>query len=82
MAWRRFGVGMAVTIMVAIVATIYYRAFIPLRDLAQGDHSGPFTKAVTTADLMVPTILLIVLFGTWVWVLSGGVQRERARVRR
>jgi hypothetical protein len=80
--YRRAVFAIATTIAVAVVGIIYYRAFQPLAELATGQHSGPATTAVTTADVLVPTTLLIVLLGVWVWVLAGGVQRERARVRR
>lgn len=77
----RMMIGIMVTIAVGIAGIIYYRAFPPLRDLATGDFAGPFTSAVTALDNLVPVTLLVILAGTWFWVLSGGVQQERARVR-
>jgi hypothetical protein len=77
----RLAFASAVTIAVAVIGIVYYRVFPPLRDMATGEMSGPFTQAVTTADTLVPITLAIVLLGVWVWALAGGVQEERSKVR-
>lgn len=75
----RFAYATLSTIGIAIGAVIYYEAGKPLVDLAQNDHSGPMTVAVTMLDNLAPVVLAALLLGIWVWVFVAPVQQERAR---
>lgn len=80
--YRRMGVLFKVIIVVAIVAGIYYRVFKDhLFDLAVSKHSGPFSSAIQTLDVIVPVALSIIVLGTALWVIAGGVQEERSVMR-
>jgi nitrogen fixation-related uncharacterized protein len=80
--WQRMGVVFAVTIGVGVAMIIHYRvgqAFLYSR--ATGQFSGPYTPAVELLAWAVPLALVVLELGVIVWAISGGVQRERARVR-
>lgn len=76
---RRITYGYVVTLGSSLGAMLYYRFLTPLFDLATGEFSGPFTPAVELADVVAPVVLLIILAGTWLWVLISPWQRERRR---
>jgi len=78
--WQRMMVGSLIIIADAVSAIVYYRVFRPtLYPLATDDFEGPMSTAVETADALVPTLLLVILFATMVWILVGGLQKERTR---
>jgi len=80
--WQRFGILVAVTIANSIAAIIYYRVGVAeLFPMATGASSGPMTPAVTTLQTLVPVVIAVIELGVIVWVIAGGVQRERSRVR-
>lgn len=78
-AWLRGVVAFMMTVMVAVVGVVYYRAGRPLIELAKGQHSGPWTQAVVWLDMVVPAVLVLLLLGTYLWVIAGSVQEERKR---
>lgn len=81
-AWKRFAILIAVTVAVSITGIIHYRVGVAhLYPLATGASSGPFTPAVQTLSTMVPLVLVIIELGVIAWVIFGGVQKERSRVR-
>jgi hypothetical protein len=81
-AWQRFAILIAVTIANAIAGIIYYRVGVAeLFPMATGASSGPFTPAVTTLETLVPIVIAVIQLGVVVWVVVGGVQKERSRVR-
>jgi hypothetical protein len=80
--WQRVAILIAVTIANSIAGIIYYRVGVAeLFPMATGPSSGPFTPAVTTLSTLVPLALVVIELGVIVWVIAGGVQRERSRVR-
>jgi len=81
-AWQRFAILIAVTIANAIAGIIYYRVGVEhLFPMAQGGSSGPFTPAVNSLETLVPIVIAVIQLGVVVWVIAGGVQKERSRVR-
>ena len=80
--WQRVAILIAVTIANSIAGIIYYRVGVAeLFPMATGGSSGPFTPAVQTLSTLVPLVLVVIELGVIVWVIAGGVQRERSRVR-
>lgn len=76
------GILIRVTIAVAISTLIYYRIGQDhLFDIAQNGSSGPFTEVIALLVGIVPVALAIIELGTILWVIAGGVQRERAVMR-
>jgi hypothetical protein len=78
---KRIAYGYVVTIGSSLGAMLYFRFLTPLFNLATGEFSGPFTPVVELADVIGPVVLLIILAGTWLWVLISPWQRERRRRR-
>jgi hypothetical protein len=76
----RIQVAVAVTIMDAAAAVIYYRAGLPLIDMAQTDFQGPFTPIASNLETVVPVVLSVLLLAIWLWVIYGAVQSEKNRV--
>jgi len=80
MAWRRMMVAMKIIVACGVAGIMHYRVFLPhLAPMATGQFDGPFTQAVSTLKSLVPMLLLVIVFGTLVWVAVGGLQEERAR---
>jgi hypothetical protein len=81
--WARMAVFFAVSIGCSIAGIIYYRiGRAHIFPLARNEFSGPMSSSVEMLDVVVPVALVAILFGTGLWALGGGVQEERARVRR
>jgi hypothetical protein len=81
-AWQRFAILIAVTIANAITGIIYYRVGVEhLFARAQGASAGPFTPAVGTLETLVPIVIAVIQLGVVVWVVVGGVQKERSALR-
>jgi hypothetical protein len=81
-SWVRFAVLIAVTVANAIAGIIYYRVGVEhLFPMAQGGSSGPFTPAVNQLETLVPIVIAVIQLGVIIWVIVGGVQKERSRVR-
>jgi len=81
--YLRMAIVMATTIAVALAAVIYYQVGVAhLFPMVYNQHSGPATSAVRMLDWAIPVTLAILELGVIVWAISGGVQEERARVRR
>lgn len=76
----RVSVAVIATIGVAATGIVYYRAGLPIIDMAQNEFSGPYTSVATSLTNVVPVILAIILLAVWLWVLYGAVQREKKRV--
>lgn len=75
------GILIRVTIGVAIATLIYYRVGQDhLFDIAQS-NPGPFTEIIGLLVGIVPIALALIELGTVLWVIAGGVQRERAVMR-
>jgi len=74
---QRLALAFTVTIGVAVTAIIYFRVGNSLFDLAQ--TGGPFDSVIPMLEVLVPVALVIILGGTWLWVIYGGVQRKRRR---
>jgi len=74
---QRLALAFTVTIGVAVTAIIYFRVGNSLFDLAQ--TGGPFDSVIPMLEALVPVALVIILGGTWLWVIYGGVQRKRRR---
>jgi hypothetical protein len=65
---------------VGVVGIVHYRVFTPfLLPLATNQFAGPFSQPVNQLANLVPTLLLVIVFGTLVWVAIGGLQDERKR---
>lgn len=80
--YHRVGIFMAVTLNAAIAALIYYRVGRDhLFEIAQNGSAGPFSPVIGTLNGMVPVALTLIVLGTAVWVIAGGVQRERGVAR-
>lgn len=69
------------TFAMALASIIYFRVGLDLISYAKNDFSGPFTGVAEFLEIVVPVSIGIILVGTWLWVIYGPVQRERARVR-
>lgn len=81
--YHRIAIFIMVTIGVSITGVIYYRIGQgELFAMATEQFSGPFSSVISQLATLVPIILAIIEVGVAVWVISGGVQQERARVRR
>lgn len=79
-ASKRMMVGAQVVLTCGVAGIIHYRVFLPkLYPLATGRFSGPWTQPVEILANLVPTLLLVIVFGTFVWVVAGGIQKERKR---
>jgi hypothetical protein len=81
--WARgwFAFGTAVTI--ATVGLIYARVGKVLIALGlEGPFGGPFNPLLEQVDTIVPILLSAMLVGVAVYVVVGGVQRERTVNRR
>lgn len=74
---QRLALAFTVTIGVAVTAIIYFRVGNSLFDLAQ--TGGPFDSVIPMLEALVPVALVLLLGGTWLWVIYGGVQRKRRR---
>ena len=74
---QRLALAFTVTIGVAVTAIIYFRVGNSLFDLAQ--TGGPFDSVIPMLEALVPAALVIILGGTWLWVIYGGVQQKRRR---
>lgn len=81
--WQRMLVVLMVSIGVAIAGIIHFRFGVDVvYPMATGQFSGPFTPAVSALQTLVPLTLAIIELSVIAWAISGGVQRERARIRR
>jgi len=79
-ASKRLMVGAKIIIGCLVVGIIHYRVFLPkLKPLATGRFDGPWTQPVTMLEGFVPALLLVITFGTIVWILVGGIREERKR---
>lgn len=69
---------------IATVGVVYARVGKPLIDIATGD--GPFTgfmsDLVTRVDTFFPVLLAMLTLAVAVYVLIGGITRERSVNRR
>jgi len=74
---QRLAVAFTVTIAVAVVSIIYFRVGGTLFEIAQ--TGGPFDPVIGMLDALAPVALVIILGGTWLWVMYGGTQRKRRR---
>lgn len=74
---QRLALAFTVTIGVAVTAIIYFRVGNSLFELAQ--TGGPFDPVIPMLEALVPVALVIILGGTWLWVIYGGVQQKRRR---
>jgi len=81
--WKRMGVVLVTTILVAIAAVIYYQVGVAhLFPMVYNEHSGPATDSVRLLEWAVPVTLAVLELGVVLWAIAGGVQEERARTRR
>jgi hypothetical protein len=75
----RVSVAVIATLGVAGAGIVYYRAGLPIIDMAQNQFSGPYTPVATALTNVVPVVLTVILLAVWTWVLYGAVQKERRR---
>lgn len=80
--YLRMAVLMATTIAVGVTGVIYYQVGVAHLFPMVYDGGGPWTDAVKMLEWAVPVTLAILELGVIAWAISGGVQEERARVRR
>lgn len=81
--YHRIAIFIMTTISVSIAGVIYYRVGQgELFAMATQQFAGPFSPAVSQLTIMVPIVLAIIEGGVAIWVIAGGVQQERSRVRR
>ncbi|MFB6200857.1 MAG: hypothetical protein ABEI98_02490 [Halorhabdus sp.] len=78
---RRYAYGASMTVAMAFAAVLYFRMFIDHLKPIVEEHQGPFDPVLEVLTWIPPMAIGIILFATWVWVLSSPVQQERARAR-
>jgi hypothetical protein len=79
-ASKRMMVAAKIILGCGVAGIIHYRVFLPkLEPLATGQFSGPWNQPVIMLKSLVPAVLLVIVFGTLVWVLVGGIRKERKR---
>lgn len=77
-----FVLRVAVTFMVTVgnlaAALVYFRAGLPLIDIAsQPQYQGPFSPVLDTAATIAPICLLMLELGVLLWLIYGSAQSER-----
>jgi len=81
-SWVRFALLISWTVAASVGGIIYYRVGVEhLFPMAQGEFAGPFTPAVNQLETLVPITVVVIELGLIIWVIAGGVQKERSRVR-
>lgn len=58
---------------------VFAQAGMPIINMAQGEHSGPFTPVVDSLESMMPLLIGGLLLFVPVWFVISSAQRERAR---
>jgi len=80
--WQRMAIWMWVTLGCAVSGIIHYRVGVAhLYPMATEEYPGPFSGPVESLEYLVPIVLVLIILGTGIWAMAGGVQEERARVR-
>ena len=83
--FQRFGVGLFFTMGLMVGGLLYNRVFVDAL-LPVVPMDSQFATPVIWLEQLVPVILATLLVATWIWVIAGVAQTERAvdrqRVRR
>lgn len=79
--YQRIGVAMFFTVALMIGGLIYNRVFIA-HLLPLVERGGTFSAPAFMLERLVPILLLVLLLGTWGWVVAGAVQDEQRVSRR
>jgi hypothetical protein len=81
--WLRGWFAFASTVAVAVAGLVYARVGTLIIDMGlNGDMGGPFNPILERVQTVVPILLSAILVGVAVYLLVGGVQRERSVDRR
>jgi hypothetical protein len=79
--YQRIGVAMFFTVALMIAGLIYNRVFVQ-QLLPLIEEGGTFSQPAFILERLVPILLLVLLLGTWAWVVAGAVQDEQRVSRR
>jgi hypothetical protein len=81
--WSRGWFAFGTSVAVATVGLVYARVGKVLIDLGlEGPFGGPFNPLLERVDSVVPVLLAAMIVGVAVYLVVGGVQRERTVNRR
>jgi hypothetical protein len=79
----RGAVVFAATVANLASAIVYYRAGLPIIELAQQDKwAGPMSSVLPMLETLVPVALLIIELGVLLWFVYGSAQTERTQRER
>jgi hypothetical protein len=74
-----FGVGI---LSLTFLGIVYAKGFAPIRNIAEGFEQGPFMSIIPLVDTAVSLIIGVLLLFLIVYLMFGGILRERTRERR